>query len=494
MSVMKFVLLSYYRAIELGACGSAYCPAGLKCGAEWARQRGPFRRVSSTAYFEFSLAMRPSGFGRVLALLGFLFVLMSARAEPAGQLTLREALATALRNNPELAAYDWDVRAAEARILQAGLRPNPEISLQAEDVTGTGPYETGEEAERTLQLSQLVELGGKRPARVREAITGRGVTEWDYQVKRVEVLREVTQGFIEVLSAQRRLSLTEEVLKLAEEQVPVSEKRVAVGRTSPVEVTRANVAVASARIAVDQARRDLATAQGQLAAQLGARSFAYGGVTGDLDHVEDVPSLASLTAKLFRNPQLARWATERERREAALLLQRSQAVPDITVMGGPRVIGKGEDLTIGILGVSVPLPLFNRNQGNIAEAQANLSKVEAERQAAENRAFADLNTAYQSMARAAGEAATLREQLIPQAAQAIELLTEGYIAGRFSQIEILDARRTLTEARIQHLRALGDYHKARAAVDALTAAPVELNRQVASRGRSPGKSVKPPKR
>ena len=112
--------------------------------------------------------------------------------EPTGALTLRDALALALTQNPELAPFAWQERANEARILQAGLRPNPQLDLQLEDVLGTGDFSGGQEAQITLQLSQAIELGGKRAARTELASRARGVTESEYEWKRVDVLGDVT--------------------------------------------------------------------------------------------------------------------------------------------------------------------------------------------------------------------------------------------------------------------------------------------------------------
>lgn len=127
-----------------------------------------------------------------------------------------------------------------------------------------------------------------------------------------------------------------------------------------------------------------------------------------------------------------------------------------------------------VAGFSIPLPLWNRNQGRIAEAEANLAKVADEGAAAETRAHADLNEAYQTLARAAEETRILRETVLPGAKSAVDQITEGYSTGRFSQLDVLDAQRSYNETRTQYVRALADYHKAQAQIDALTAGPVEL--------------------
>lgn len=415
---------------------------------------------------------------RKIPLLTFLIALplaAIAAESGGGSITLTEALARTLRGSPELAAYNFELRAAEARILQAGLRPNPEIGLDIESPTGSGQFKGGDQNQNTLALSQLIELGGKRPARIAEAEAGRAVVEWEYQVKRVEVLKETTLAFIDALAAQRRMELADEVMKVSGEAVTLTEQRVGVGKASAVESIRAKVAVSSARIEVEQARRDIATARGFLAAQWGAKQADFGAVRGDLDQHAGAPSLQNLRQRLLGNPDLARWTAERERREAILAKQQTLARPDITLMAGPRTFGREPDTTF-VAGFSIPLPLNNRNQGNIAEARANLDKLEEEKRAAEARAFALLNEAFQLLTGASREIAILEESVIPGAQDAEKQLNDGYSAGRFTQFEVLDARRTLNTARVQQLRALADFQKARAELDALTARPTELPR------------------
>lgn len=418
---------------------------------------------------------------RILHLIFFIALPLTASAAgKGGSITLAEALARTLRGNPELAAYNWEVRMAEARILQAGLRPNPELSIDIENPTGSGDYRNGDLMEDTLTLSQLIELGGKRPARIDEAKAGRAVVEWEYQIKRVEALKGTTLAFIDVLAAQRRLELASEIVKVAQEAVNLTEQRVGVGKVSTVELIRANVAVSSARIEVEQAQRDIAAARGNLAAQWGAKEADFTAVSGDLDQHKEAPSLSSLRERLLGNPDLARWTAEREKREAVLAKEQTLARPDVTLKAGPRMEGRAEDATF-VVGFSLPLPLHNRNQGNIAEARANLARLDEEKRGAEARAFAALNAAWQKLSGALQEITILEESVIPGAQDAEKQLTEGYSAGRFTQFEVLDARRTLYAARGQQVRALADYQKARAELDALTARPTELPRLPAAK-------------
>jgi cobalt-zinc-cadmium efflux system outer membrane protein len=416
---------------------------------------------------------------RILLLLFLMSGLPSSGAEPYGPgrpLTLAQALALALQHSPELAAFSWDLRSAEARMLQAKLIPNPEISLEGENLTTPGSSAANNAIQNTLRLSQLIELGGKRRLRIREAQFDWETTQWDYQVKRLEVLKLTTTAFIDVLGAQRGLQLAEEGFGIAEAAVPVTQKRVEAGKSPDVELVRINTAVALARIELEQAKRDLQTARLNLVAQWGEKKASFPSVIGNLEQVREPSPLESLNAKLQRNPNLARWTAEREKREATLNAARGEAKPDLTLQAGPRLIGTNPvDVTM-VAGVSIPLPLWNRNQGKIAEAQADLAKVADERVAAEARAHADLNEAYQTLMRAAEEARVLREKVLPGAKSAVGQITQGYSSGRFSQLDVLEAQKSYGESRNQYVRALTTYQKAQAQIDALTAGPIQLPR------------------
>lgn len=388
-------------------------------------------------------------------------------------LTLRQALARTLQSNPELKAYSWDIREAEALVLQAGLKPSPEIGAALENPTGSGRFRNGDEMEQTIQLSQLLELGGKRRARVEEARAARIVTEWEYEAKRLDVLKDTTLAFVEVLAAQREMELAKETLALLEKSVSVADERVKAARAATVESIRASVATRSASIALDHAEHDLNIARSKLAAMWGSKSVDFGEARGDLNQRSEDPKIDVLRTRLARNPQLARWQAVREVRAAQLRTQEKQAVPNLTLYAGPRVTGVWREVT-GVVGFSLPLPFGNRNQGNIAAAQAKLEKVADEKRAAESRAFADLEAAYQELMRAGHEATLLKTKLVPEAEQAVDQLNASYEAGRGTQLEVLDARRTLVAARQQHLLALTEYQKALATIEALTAGPARI--------------------
>ena len=390
-----------------------------------------------------------------------------APVNPTGRLTLREALRLAILQNPELAASNTSVRAAEGRLLQAGLLPNPSVFTENENLIGSGPYRGARASENTIQLSQLIELGGKRAARVRVAQVGKTLAGFDYEGKRLEVLVETTRAFLQTLAAQRRVALAEETARLADDLVPAIRRRVDAGAANAVEVTRAQNATATARIETQQAARDLATARQRLAASWGARTPRFDSVAGDLDNLPPVPSFETLASRLSLNPSLARYAAETAQRQAEITRAKAQAVPDVTAAVGPRYLTESNDVTVR-LNLSVPLPIFDRNQGAIKEAQAELVRTGQLQQAAATQLTVSLGDAYRNLLAARQEIDTLQGTLLPGAENAFRQINEGYGAGRYSLLDVLDARRTLVGARTQLVNAQATYQTALAEIEGLT--------------------------
>ena len=396
---------------------------------------------------------------------------------PTGAVSLRDAIALALLRSPDLAAFAWETRAREARLLQAGGMPNPVVAVLAEDLNASGSSSGGSGAvqvvqpQTTVQLSQLVELGGKRTARQNLAAFDRDLAAWDYEATRMEVLTRVTHAFIDVLAAQEMLELTAQTTQLGEEVRQRVGARVVAGVVSPIEETRAGVALASARVESDRAVRLLDASRARLAAHWGASEATFQSAVGDLDLISELPTMTALTSRLAQNPDLARWAAEISQREAAIEIEQAARVPDLTLTAGYRRFSDigGSALVIG---GSISLPVFDRNRGGTEEARSRLAKAHEERRAAEARVSAELAEGYRALASAYEEVTALRSSILPGARQNFEAVSEGYRLGRFGYLDVLDVQRTSIAAAGQYLRALSDYHKAVADVERLIGTPL----------------------
>ena len=386
--------------------------------------------------------------------------------EPTGVITLRQALSLALMKNPELSAFSWEVRSGEARMLQACLRPNPELEIEAEEFGGTDELSGFDSAATTLQLSQLIELGGKRSKRVKVAVLERDLAGWDYETKRLEVFTEVTKVFVEVLAAQEELALTEELVRLSEQVSNTVSERVKAGKVSPLEETKAKVTLSMSRINLEKAKRNLKIIRKRLSATWGSTAPTFKKVDGQFDLVLPIPSFNQVSKHIAQNPDIARWLVEIKQRKAVIELEKANRTPDLTIGGGMQRFNETGDNSF-VFGISIPLTLFDRNQGGILEAKYNLAKAQEERKATEVWVHTRLSEAYQSLASFFTEAMALKNDVLPAAQQAFDAANEGYQQGKFGYLEVLDAQRTLFEVKEQSIKALSSYHQAKAEVERL---------------------------
>ena len=468
----------------------------------------------------------------------------AAAPEPTGVLTLQAAIDAALTGSPRLNAFSWDIRAADARIVQAGLRPNPELSLEIEDIrlnsgpatesrsasvsgaisrdTFTLPVAEGDplefpllranpvlgyevereqgarsgfaESEFTLSLSQVVELGGKRAKRIALATNEKDLVRWDYEGARADVIAETARAYIDVLAAQEGLDLQNELVHLAEEVANTVGTRVEAGQVSPIQASRAGVALSMVQLERDRATRDLEIARVRLAAKWGSATPGFERVEGSLPEVAPVPPTEQIIERVQSNPDIERWAAEIAVRDANYALERSRRVSDPVLLIGLRTTGLGErgvtriggDSSRGfeaartstsfddewdtslVAGLSFPLPIFNRNQGNIAEAAAVVSKASEERKAIEVAVRAALNEAILAGAGAYDEAIKLRDEVLANASSVLDKTRVGYEMGKFNYLDVLDAQRTLFDVRTDALDARRRYHLALIDIERLT--------------------------
>ncbi|MFG1281836.1 TolC family protein [Xanthobacter autotrophicus] len=415
--------------------------------------------------------------GRVLALGAALALLpaLPLRAEPAHPLTLTSALARALAANPRLTAAERDIGMASGRDRQAAALPNPNLSLEVDNAFGSSSYQGLDLAEQTLQISQLVELGGKREARMAAAGAGTSVARWEREATRLQVLAETTAAFASVLGAQQRMHVLQTQADAIARLHPLLQQRVETGASSPAEISRARVAGDFARVELDRARAALGTARRELALLMGLPDAKFGRVTGNLLRIHVPPPLPRLLKEAQGNPQLTRFTAVEAQRRAEVRSAQAKAVPDVTLGIGYRHYNETADSGMRLT-LSVPIPIFDRNEGNISEAREALLKAEAEQAIARSALVSQLGRAHDQLTAAHDEIALLRASTIPGARSAFEGVAEGYGQGRYTLLELLDAQSSLTDAALRELDALVTYHVALATIEGLTGRPVHFSK------------------
>ncbi|AJP48583.1 cobalt-zinc-cadmium resistance protein [Rugosibacter aromaticivorans] len=383
----------------------------------------------------------------------------SGLVEPGGPLSLDTALSLTLQANAEVSAAARELEAVEATVTQAGVLPNPELQTLAED-------RRRESRTTTVQINQRISLSGKRSARVRAAERSRDIAGSDLSATRADIRAGLIAAFFDVLIAQERLRLAQASADLAKRGTSAAAKRVAAGKVSPVEETKARVAEAGVKIELAQASSELRLMRQRLTAYWGNPSPRFDAAVGEANSLPDAGNLDDVVQRLDTTPEMRRASLEVERRRALTDVERSSRIPDVTVsLGAKRDELLGRNLAI--VGLSIPIPLFDRNQGNLGEAISRQDKARDELAATRVRVQGEAMQAWQQLDMARSEALVLESEVLPGAQSALDAATTGFEYGKFAFLDVLDAQRTLFQARAQYLRALSSVHRARAQLDSI---------------------------
>ena len=385
--------------------------------------------------------------------------LQTAATAPATPLSLTKAIELALEGSPEVAAATRQWEATEGQVLQGRARPNPELAYSLEDARSRTRIQS-------WQLNLPVELGGKRAARTKAAEKSREQAQAQLNELKAALRANVAAAYFDVLTAQERLVLAKDSVALAKSSTDTVAKRVAAGKVSPVEESKARVAEAGIRVELAQAASEQRNALSRLFALLGKIEAPFTVLEGKAENLPPVPKLADLQSLISSSPAVVLARIEVDRRKALTDLEQSKRVPDITVSAG---IQRSNETQRNILlfGVSVPLPVFDRNQGNLLEALKLEDKARDELQGATVRLHSEVAQAQERLSTIAAEVQSLRQDVLPGAKSAYDAATIGFENGKFNFLEVLDAQRTYFTAKSQYLKALGEAHRAAADVDRL---------------------------
>jgi len=388
---------------------------------------------------------------------------MVASAQPMAidppRLTLAQAQQLAASKSPELSAARHEVDAMDGGLQQAGAWRNPELSTTVED---------GRSATRTTTatIGFPIELGGKRAARVTAAQRARDVAQARLAQARATVRAAVVADYFAVVVAQERVKLAGDSARLATLAADAVGKRVAAGKVSPVDATRARVDAANAQLEVAEAQAELQAAREALAGLWGETEPAFAEVDGAATEVPSRPPVPELLRDVEASPGLVAGRLEVDALQALVEVERSRAVPDVVVSVGAKRDNQ-VGVTQAVVGVSIPLPVFDRNQGAASEAARRADKARDELDAARVRLLAEVRQASTRLSTAQASLAGLRGTVLPAAQQAYDAATTGFEAGKFGFLDVIDAQRSLLQARARTLNTLVAAWQAATTIDRL---------------------------
>lgn len=387
-------------------------------------------------------------------------------------LTLDDALQRAAEADPRLRAAEAGVEAARAGRAQARVRPNPVLDLEVENFAGTDALRGFDGSEATFRLSQPIERGGRRSARVALADRALDAAGREALIRRLDVFEEVQRAFYDALAAEELVEIGAERLATAEAVQRTVDRRVSAARDPLMAGARAAAGVGEARIVLENARREAAIARATLA------SFWGGGEDFALsDLLLELPVTATHghEQRADGGPDFARIEADRARAAAAVRLERSRAFADPVLSFGVRRFEASDEAGL-VAGLSIPLGIRDRNRGGVARARAEERRAAFDVEAARLRLKREADALTRRLESASASVAAMDRDVIPPAERALALARDGYNQGAFSYLDVLEAQRALTAVREARVAALRTYHHTEAALDRLTARFAESER------------------
>ena len=421
---------------------------------------GSWARLAAVSALTLSLAAWPSN--------------AAMAQEPAGSaaevptLSLVQALERAAGVDPGLPGVEARVRAGDAAVRQADVRPNPTLGLLVENLPTLGGSNLIDRTETTLSYEQRLERGGDRPARTALARGEAALVLAEAAIRRLDRLEQVQRAWAEALGAQAELEIARERLALAERFQTEVQRRVDMARDPLFAGARAEAELAQAQIDFDQAGIQTRLARATLSRfWTGAPDF-----TLDPADFEDT-GVAQAAAGAATQIDLAVLAAQRDLARARVNLEQARATPDATVSVGVRHFWDGQDLGL-VVGGSIPLGRYDRNEGAIDRARFEGVAAEADMAALRQEREREIARLQVLLASRALEARRIAEETLPQAERAVELVREGFARGGFTYNDVIAAQTALLATRARRVAVLRQFHIDRARLDRLTGAHAAL--------------------
>jgi cobalt-zinc-cadmium efflux system outer membrane protein len=369
-------------------------------------------------------------------------------ASPADVLTFSDALQLTAATNPALKALAYERRAAGAGLKQAGLWSNPELEFEIEEFGLDAPGL--KESEFTFSVSQEFDLFGQRGARKNLARAEIDATDLSTRIAAFDLYLEVKQRYYRLVHAQQQYQLAQSSVKLADDVVENIEYRVERGAALQSELLLAQLESQHSQLILDQADQELAVAASSLQTLWGGTSNEVT-VTAETepDFSAVIGSVKKILESVDSTRNIAQLLRQSEITKAERALSAAEARPGIGLSGGVKRF-EGDNANSLLFGISLPLPLFNRNQGEREKLAAELRAIEYQIDGERTAARAELNALSIQLEQLLGRHESLDSLLIPTAEEAYETLQQSYESGRLPYTQLLEARRLLFDLNSEH--------------------------------------------
>lgn len=382
-------------------------------------------------------------------------------------LPLSKALENVEHYSSLILGADSYTASLEGRKISAGSIPNPELNFEMEKFSGTKSTKGYDRAEIRTSLSQTIELGGKRGSRIALAEAELDASKLSASLIRIDVKNNVQLLFNDILRLQELKKIHESRKQAAVDFLNSASKRFDAGIASPTEKAKAQVSFESARLDLQRSEVEFENAKSKLSVMWGEIRPSFSSVDGDLGTLPVVPDQETLIANANNNTQVLLRQKEVEVRKEGLELARSNAIPDLTVSGG-LLVEKEDNSKSALVGLSMPIPIFQRNGGGVLEASKLLEQAKATFSGENQSTTAQIIAAYQTYNMRRNEAQFLQSTVLKSADQALEFVMRSFRLGRLNYLEVIEAQRTQFDTKLQYLEATSAAHVALIELEKLT--------------------------
>lgn len=404
--------------------------------------------------------------GEIILSMFAVALLFSSQARAENMLELEQAYQLVLTQNPQVQSYRARIMAAEGHRLQESLMPNPEAVFEAENFGGDSPRNGFDATEYTLGVEQQFEIAGKRSKREQVADFEKQQVSQEALTGIQATLAQTKTAYMRIAIAQERLIFADKRAEFADKTHTTVKKRISAAKAADIQHTKADLEVSAAEVEQRKAQNELSLAKVALANLMGQPMLDHG-VVADLTALPDVPDRETVMQALERTPMSVMSQLSVMRETSALDLARANGVPDPTLGLGVRRFNE-DDGTAFLASVSIPINIFDRNQGRVAEAKANLLAAEADQKSLRLGLIKQAMELWQTLVSAKEEVLAYQDGLLPSAQKAYTQAQDGFDRGAFSFLDLLDAQRTLFDVQESHLEALTSFHETKARLDMLT--------------------------
>lgn len=380
-------------------------------------------------------------------------------AEPSAPrtLTIAECLRRAVERNPDLKSGTYKTEAATRRAKQAARPINPRLQTEIENVAGTGATKGFDSGEITVAVAQEFELGGKRQQRTAVAEAETVVSRAEHHVRLRTLVFETRCAVLAVQAAQENVRLAEEALALIRETEEVALTRQQAGKAAVLETDRARADTAKAEIELETRKAEQRDTVRDLALLWGEAEPSFDTVEGPFDAgSSQLPSLDTLLAQVAKNPELLAAQAQARTYEAKIGVERAARIPNIELSAGVRRFEEGSDFGF-VVGAGIELPFYTRNMDGVRAAKADAEAARLDATAARIKIEGHIRKLYARLGTLAAKSDRLKTTVIPSADRTLDLVKEAHKLGKAGYLDVLEARRTLVDARSQIIETVTEY-------------------------------------